>query len=1291
MKYTILCVFILISSVVAAQTGNPNLADPGSGCSVERASSNPSLAYKAITGNTEEGWNSAGETAGATITLTYAREITVREIWILGRPIFSHVITPYNLQYRYSYAPPRSVTISFSDGTSQDVTLPRAEDFQIIPLGGAKRTTAITITVRDVWQEEGTTGTGIGKVRVFAEPNAVTFTMRSMENYNAVGGKPVKRALLSVVNPGAALEDAHITIAQRGKVLDDVALGTIGPRAVMGKEIWTFVPPADGDYTIALASGGKAVAAPLTLPMTAFRKSYFDGGDVLVHSTNHNDLGWLGTQFETADYRSKEIILPALKIMESAPEFNYTMEAVAYLREFLERHPEKKEEIFRRTAERRFSWGAVYTLSLQEQVGAEKLVRQFYFGRRWIKENIPGADTRIYINADVPMVTWQLPQILKSAGVDYLIQARIPLGFYYWQGLDGTTVPVYGLRYGNSPRISPGANEEWLNLVYAREEYARSRNLPKTMIYDYNEDYLPPNGDLVPFVKKQNAMMRAFATAWNAQHAGDPVAQVRPPVLSFTNPEDMLKGIFSAPGTHLQTLRGQWPNAWAFYDEPGNREALLQGRKGHNLLLSAEKLFSFLKATDPAVVYPKASFDAAWQANLWPDHGWGGGKGLITDSIYHASYRRSLEGARSLMEQGMRLLGERVARQDATAMQVVVYNPLNWDRQEPARVSIVVPKGWPGFAVKDVRGSAVPFEVLGRRSDTTTVLFLADVPASGYTTYRVERAATTVAPVRALSGDSIDTPDFTVVFGSAGIKEYTDKVKRRSYFRTGKFQAGEILQFAAPGNAWEEEALLKGIPLDLERSSTHASTTTRFVETPLRWIRETETPLGNCVARHRYAVSKVTHDVDLEVDLLGWQGTRAREVRIAFPMNIERKVTAGLITVPASCVSTPDGKHRGLLGEYFRNPNLDGEPVFTRVDTVMAPYWDKASPGEGVPKDFFSVRWTGTLHVQETGMYTLGIITDDKGRLFFENELVIDNWNPYELNTMKTFSRRLEKGKEYRLRIDFADIVEYAGIRFQWRKDENAADVKQTASISYEIPFGAVEFNKDEADFSLLPDNKESQYYPHLYGGYEQIPFREALNWVNVSTGSYKGYGCLFASDMTVHMFDDHTSQPVDYPVVQHVLLSTRKSLAWDPEYWFEQKGDHTFRMGLMFHDGNWRMRYRDALAFNTPLIAVVAPGRGDVVQRTLPAAGKAFLRAEPSNIVITSVKESEDGTGMVVRFYEAEGDRCTARLTSVLPIREAIRTDLLEYPAGPMPVEPDGTLLVQMKPWEIVTLLIKR
>lgn len=310
--------------------------------------------------------------------------------------------------------------------------------------------------------------------------------------------------------------------------------------------------------------------------------------------------------------------------------------------------------------------------------------------------------------------------------------------------------------------------------------------------------------------------------------------------------------------------------------------------------------------------------------------------------------------------------------------------------------------------------------------------------------------------------------------------------------------------------------------------------------------------------------------------------------------------------------------------------------------------------------------------------------------MFLEDSLVIDNWNPYEVNVMKTFTTRMEKGKEYKIRIEYAEIVEYAGMRFQWRKEGGAADVKVDASISYEIPFGAVDFNRDEVDFSRLPDNKESQFNPLMYGAIDKLPYREALNWVNVSTGTYKGYGCLFASDMTVHLFEDQTSDPVKYPVVQHVLLSTRKSLAWDPEYWFDQKGDHKFRMALLFHDGNWRQRYREGIAFNYPLISFTSKSARRSAIHGVFRANSSFTQTEPSNIVITSIKQSEDGRGTIVRFFEAEGDQCTARFKFMKPIKEAFRTDLLEYETSRLPLVDDGSLSVPVKPWEIVTMLIK-
>ena len=52
-------------------------------------------------------------------------------------------------------------------------------------------------------------------------------------------------------------------------------------------------------------------------------------------------------------------------------------------------------------------------------IEAQQLVRQAYYGRKWIRENLPGCDDRVANNMDVPKRTWQMPQIL--ARVEFLI------------------------------------------------------------------------------------------------------------------------------------------------------------------------------------------------------------------------------------------------------------------------------------------------------------------------------------------------------------------------------------------------------------------------------------------------------------------------------------------------------------------------------------------------------------------------------------------------------------------------------------------------------------------------------------------------------------------------------------------------------------------------------------------------------------------------------------------------------------------------------------------------------
>ena len=91
-------------------------------------------------------------------------------------------------------------------------------------------------------------------------------------------------------------------------------------------------------------------------------------------------------------------------------------------------------------------------------------------------------------------------------------------------------------------------------------------------------------------------------------------------------------------------------------------------------------------------------------------------------------------------------------------------------------------------------------------------------------------------------------------------------------------------------------------------------------------------------------------------------------------------------------LTPPDGNGRGLLAEYFDNPDLQGQPKLRRTEPRA--YFDMGMEDPAVVAaighEKYSVRWTGTLTPPATGEYDLtfapacGIAP--QGRLFLDDK-----------------------------------------------------------------------------------------------------------------------------------------------------------------------------------------------------------------------------------------------------------------------------------------------------------------
>ena len=79
------------------------------------------------------------------------------------------------------------------------------------------------------------------------------------------------------------------------------------------------------------------------------------------------------------------------------------------------------------------------------------------------------------------------------------------------------------------------------------------------------------------------------------------------------------------------------------------------------------------------------------------------------------------------------------------------------------------------------------------------------------------------------------------------------------------------------------------------------------------------------------------------------------------------------------------------LGEYFSNPNLQGEPVVVQNDPSVDFNWGTNPPAPGMPNENWSARWTIEREVPG-GTYNFSVWVDDGVRIWVDDTLIIDGW-----------------------------------------------------------------------------------------------------------------------------------------------------------------------------------------------------------------------------------------------------------------------------------------------------------
>ena len=90
---------------------------------------------------------------------------------------------------------------------------------------------------------------------------------------------------------------------------------------------------------------------------------------------------------------------------------------------------------------------------------------------------------------------------------------------------------------------------------------------------------------------------------------------------------------------------------------------------------------------------------------------------------------------------------------------------------------------------------------------------------------------------------------------------------------------------------------------------------------------------------------------------------------------------------------------------------------------------------ENFPSDHFSVRWEGKIKIDHSLDYTFYIISDDGVRLYIDNNVVIDSWEPQPATEKKGLIN-LKKNKTYSIKIEYFEQTGGEAMVFGWESEK---------------------------------------------------------------------------------------------------------------------------------------------------------------------------------------------------------------------------------------------------------------
>ncbi len=443
----------------------------------------------------------------------------------------------------------------------------------------------------------------------------------------------------------------------------DEALKLIDIRSPIGENFYDSIPTALDQ----LCTGIDQAGPPLAVEINA-----------IGHA--HIDVAWLWTLGQTRR-KVGRTFHTVMRLMEQFPNYIFG-QSQPQLYEYLRQdYPELFEAIKDRVAEGRWETiGGMWVEADCNLSGPESLARQFLLGRSFFHEHFgKDVDSPVLWLPDVFGYAWNLPQLIKEAGLEYFFTIkigwsqynRLPYDSFWWQGLDGTKVlthfsttkdsgSVFAATY-NSMADPAQTMGTWLN--FQQKDYGPVGEIPPMLMsYGFGDGGGGPIREMLENIRE----MGNFPSTPQIKtgKVGD----------FFRKLETVSENLPIWNGElYLEYHRGTYTT------QARNKKA---NRQSEFLLHDAEFLAAYASVLDSNYQYPQEQFTYAWQLvclNQFHD--------IIPGSSIAPVYAESLEQYAEVRQMAEEIR-DQALKEIAAKMGVsqLVVNPTPFPRSEPAAV-----------------------------------------------------------------------------------------------------------------------------------------------------------------------------------------------------------------------------------------------------------------------------------------------------------------------------------------------------------------------------------------------------------------------------------------------------------------------------------------------------------------------------------------------------------------------------------------------------------------------------